>query len=139
MTHPKAPKKPSTLQSRNRARGIDNERGLVEVLKDLGVEDVIRIPLSGAIPIPGLPRGDLHSAKLQAVWEAKVLKVKTVIYEKTTTAARYVQLDLDWLDKIEKAAKDSRLPHAAVIFRGTKLRRRYVIIGLEEYIRLLKS
>ena len=135
-----AKKKLSTTQSNNRNRGIQNERDLAEDFRDLGFPDVIRVPLSGSVPLPGIPRGDVYSTQLSAVWEAKVLgtAAKVVIHEKMTNAARYVNIDLNWLDKIEKEARSSKMRHAAVIFRGRKLTRRYVILGFEEYVSLLK-
>jgi hypothetical protein len=130
-------KKKSSIQSRNRNRGIQNERDLAEDFNDLGIL-ATRVPLSGAVPLPGMPRGDVFSAEISAVWEAKVIGTKVQIREKRTTAARYVQIDLHWLDKIDAEAKKSKMRHAAVIFRGMNLKRRYVLLGFEEYVSLLK-
>lgn len=92
----------------------------------------MRVPFSGSIR--GLP-GDVVAEEYSLLLEAKVYRV----VEKAVPGSRYMQIDLNWLDKIEVEAKSRKMKHAAVVIRGEKLKHRYVILGFEEYISLLKS
>jgi hypothetical protein len=124
-------KKPSTIQSKNRSRGINNERDLVHKLQDNFNIEAKRVPLSGSIPGLG---GDVELEGLSTLLEAKVIAV-----EQTVRGSRYMRLDLDWVDKNERHAKSRGFRHAAVVVRGCNLSKRYVIIDFEEYINLLKT
>lgn len=128
-------KKPPTTQSRNRKRGIAEERTVADLFKHYGVP-AERIPLSGAIPGLG---GDVKAKEISGLYEIKVIGVKALIYEKEIIGARYVQIDLNWHGKIKKHAQDQNMRHAAVIFRGRNLRERYVILDFEEYVSLVKG
>jgi hypothetical protein len=121
----------TTPQDRSRKRGRDNEYQLVHLLEKHNIQ-AMRVPLSGSIR--GLP-GDVVSEEYSLLLEAKVYRV----FEKNAVGSRYMQINLAWLDKIELEAKGRKMKHAAVVIRGEKLKRRYVILGFEEYISLIKS
>jgi hypothetical protein len=117
----------SNVQTRARNRGRSNEYLLVNKLAKMGVE-AERVPLSGAL---AKFKGDVKVPLLSLLLEAKVYAVAEV------DGARYARFDFNWLSKIEREAKESGYAHAAVVFRGEKLSTDYVVLRLEDYIKLL--
>ena len=119
----------SNKQTRARNRGRSNEYLLVKKLQKLGVE-AERVPLSGAL---AKLKGDVKVPLLSLLLEAKVYAVTEV------DGARYARFDFNWVDKIEKEAKAAGYARGAVVFRGEKLSKDYVVLGFEDYIRLLQQ
>ncbi len=121
---------PRTPQARARARGKDNERLLVERLHTQGYSSAKRVPLSGALS--DLP-GDVTVEELALLLEAKVYAITEV------DGARYIRIDLHWLEKIQAEAKRAGYEWSAVAFRGKGSRTFYVLATLENCPWVAKS